>query len=215
MRRAGNTEIILLLSAWAGGTVFAFWHFEGQYLRPVSRPAQAAIAYPETLPPAPYTELSTQRGSAMLTGPEPVTVLNFWNPHCPCSRYAESDVRRLIHHYGPTGVRFITIVASGPTAQDQQEALSAWLGRGLAGTETTVDTDNQIARRFGVWAAPAAVILNAQGRVAYTGAYNIARYCHDPHTAWGEKALAAVVQGQRPPRAKTPFFGCQLVGTTR
>jgi hypothetical protein len=214
LKKVGNLAIHLLLLAWAGGTAFAFWHFEGQYLRPVSRPARAAIAQPELLPTAPYRALTTEHGPISLVGPEPVTVLNFWNPHCPCSRYAESDVRRLIAQYGPIGVRFLTVVAAGPSSQDGQESLSAWQGRGIP-SAAVVDNDNRIARRFGVWAAPAAVILTTRGRVAYTGAYNAARYCHDPRTAWGEKALAAVVQGRKPPRAKTPFFGCQLVGTTR
>ena len=215
MKQSGNIGIGVLLTLWAGGTIGAFWHFEGQYLRPVPRPSGAAIAHPETFPAPPQITLATEQGVVSLTGPQPITVLNFWNPHCPCSRFAESDVRRLIRLYGPTGVRFITVVASGPAIPDKQEALTAWQNRGIPGTLTAIDGDNQIARRFGVWAAPAAVILNRQGRVAYTGAYNAARYCHDPHTAWGEKALAAVVQGQKPPRSKTLFFGCQLLGATR
>lgn len=211
MKQTGSIGIGLLLALWAGGTVFAFWQFEGQYLRPVPRPPGAAIARPETLPAAPLPAIPTEEGLMSLKGSGPITVLNFWNPHCPCSRFAESDVRRLLHLYQPAGVRFITVVASGPTAEDQQDALAAWQGRGITQTATAIDRDNQIARRFGVWAAPAAVILNTQGRVAYTGAYNAARYCHDPHTAWGEKALDAVVHGQKPPRAKTLFFGCQLL----
>ena len=215
MRQWGNTGIGLLLLLWGAGTVLAFWHFEGQYLRPVARPAGAAVAHPEALPPAPYAVLDTQQGPARLAGPGPVTLLNFWNPRCPCSRFAESDVRRLIHAYAPQGVRFVTVIASGPTTADQGAASEAWRARALAGSATLVDADNRVARRFGVWAAPAAVILDARGRVAYTGAYNAARYCHDPSTAWAAKALAAVVQGRKPPRAKTLFFGCQLLGAAR
>lgn len=206
----GITSLLLL---WGGGTLLAFWHFEGQYLRPVSRPAGAAAACPETLPAPPVAALQTAQGTVSLTGSQPVTVLNFWNPRCPCSRYAESDVRRLIETYGPKSVRFVTVIASGPAAEDQREDSSAWQARGITGTVPFVDGDNKIARRFGVWAAPAAVILNTHGRIVYVGAYNAARYCDDPHTAWAAKALAAVVAGQKPPRAKTLFFGCQLTGT--
>ncbi len=208
--RMKSLGIIGLLLLWGGGTLFAFWHFEGQYLRPVSRPAGAAIARPEMLPAPPVDTLQTEQGPIALTGPQPVTVLNFWNPRCPCSRFAESDVRRLIGTYGPTGVRFVTIIASGADAADQREASSAWQARAISGTMPVVDGDNQLARRFGVWAAPAAVILTPRGRIAYVGAYNAARYCHDPHTAWAAKALAAIVAGQKPPRTKTLFFGCQL-----
>ena len=213
--RRSDIGIGAFLLLWGAGMVLAFWHFEGQYLRPVSRPAGAAVAHPEMLPPAPYAVLDTQRGPFHLDGPGPVTLLNFWNPHCPCSRFAESDVRGLIHTYHPCGVRFITVIASGLDAADQREASSAWQARGLPGSAALVDADNRIARRFGVWAAPAAVILDARGRVAYVGAYNAARYCHDPNTAWAAKALAAVAQGRKPPHAKTLFFGCQLLGAVR
>ena len=215
MKQAGNMGIGLLLLLWGGGTILAFWHFEGQYLRPVSRPAGAAIAHPETLPPAPDAVLATQEGSVRLAGPGPVTLLNFWNPRCPCSRFAENDVRGLIHAYQPHGVRFVTVVASGATTQDQREALSAWQARDITGSVPLIDADNQVAQRFGVWAAPAAVILDTQGRVAYVGAYNAARYCSDPNTAWAKKALVAILAGHKPPRAKTLFFGCQLLGAAR
>lgn len=208
-----SLSIAGLLLLWGGGTLFAFWHFEGQYLRPVTRPAGAASAQPETLPAPSVDTLQTEQGPISLTGPQPVTVLNFWNPRCPCSRFAESDVRRLVRTYGPAGVRFVTIIAAGAAPHDLSEASSAWQARAIAGTVPAVDGDNQLARRFGVWAAPAAVILNTHGRIAYVGAYNAARYCHDPNTAWAAKALAAVVAGQKPPRAKTLFFGCQLSST--
>ncbi len=212
IRRGNSIGIGLLLLLWGAGTVLAFWHFEGQYLRPVSRPAGAAVAHPESLPPAPYAILETEQGPVRLAGPEQVTLLNFWNPNCPCSRFAESDVRGLIHAYRPRGVRFVTVIASGPAAEDQRAASAAWRTRAITGSDTFVDADNQVARRFGVWAAPAAVILDAQGRVAYVGAYNVARYCHDPNTAWAKKALIAIIAGQKPPRTKTLFFGCQLLG---
>lgn len=212
MKQAGNIGISLILLLWGAGMVLAFWHFEGQYLRPVSRPAGAVVAHPEALPPAPYAVLDTQQGSIRLSGPGPVTLINFWNPDCPCSRFAESDVRGLVRAYQPRGVRFITVIASGSAPEAQRAASAVWRARALAGSASLVDADNRVARRFGVWAAPAAVILDARGRVAYVGAYNAARYCHDPNTAWAKKALVAVLAGQKPPRAKTLFFGCQLLG---
>ncbi len=215
MRLGSSIGVGLLLLLWGAGTVLAFWHFEGQYLRPVSRPAGAAVAHPEALPPPPYAVLDTRQGPVRLAGPEPVTVLNFWNPHCPCSRFAEGDVRGLLNDYRPRGVRFVTVIASGPTTADQSAASEAWQARAITDPYTLVDADNRVARRFGVWAAPAAVILDARGRVAFTGAYNVARYCHDPKTAWAKKALAAVLDGRKPPRTKTLFFGCQLTGTAR
>jgi len=211
MKRSANAALGALLTVWACGTAYAFWYFEGQYLRPVARPAGAAIATLGARLPSPYSDLRTDRGLVRLGDAEPVTVLNFWNPRCPCSRYAEGDVRRLVQIYQPSGVRFITIIAAGNKAKDLPEAYAAWTRRSITGTAAVVDKDNLLARHFGVWAAPAAVILDTHGRVVYVGAYNAARYCSDPETAWAAKALAAVVQGRTPPRARTLFFGCQLL----
>lgn len=209
MKQRVSLGITVLLLLWGGGTALAFWQFEGQYMRPVSRPAGAAVAHPDLLPASPLAAVKTEEGTISLAGRQPVTLLNFWNPHCPCSRFAEGDVRHLVHEYRPAGVRFITVIATG--AAEQSEASSAWKARGIAGTAAVTDTDNRIAQRFGVWAAPAAVILDQQGRIAYVGAYNSARYCNAPDTAWAAKALAAITHGQKPPRTKTLFFGCQLL----
>jgi hypothetical protein len=208
----GSRGVLLpgLLAFWGLGTVAAFWHFEGQYLRPAARPAGAATVLPNTLPTVPT--LTTDRGTIRLGGPGPITLINFWNPDCPCSRYAEAHVRRLGQQYGAHGVRLVTVVECGRAASVQQTAMQAWQGRGLTDFAAAPDPGGQVARAFGVWAAPAAVILDSRGRVAYLGAYNAARYCNDTHTAWAQQALDAVLAGRKPTRAKTLFFGCQVVG---
>jgi len=210
MRQGSNLLIGAGIGVWLIATVFCFWHFEGQYLLPVSHPVGAAFAEPERLPPPPLSILTSQYGTVKLAGNQPITVLNFWNPRCPCSRYAETDVRQLINRYAPRGIRFVTVIAAGKSDSDVRDAYSAWSSRSIAGTIPVADRNNEIAMKFGVWAAPAAVILDGRGQIEYTGAYNVARYCSDPNTAWAAKALSAIVGGKKPPRAKTLFFGCQL-----
>jgi hypothetical protein len=104
----------------------------------------------------------------------------------------------------------VTIIANGAPDEDEAKAYSLWAAREIFGTIPVADSKNRIAMKFGVWAAPSAVILDSQSRIEYVGAYNAARYCSNPDTAWAAKALAAVVHGQRPPKSKTLFFGCQL-----
>ncbi len=206
-----NLFITASLTVWVLGTAYGFWHFEGMYMRPVDRPAGAAIAVPDQLPTSPVSQLVSDSGVVSLTGPQPVTVLNFWNPRCPCARYAEPDVQHLIQQYQSSGVRFVTVISAGTTDDDIALAYRQWAQRKIDGTTPVADRGNALALKFGVWAAPAAVILDRQSHIAYVGAYNVARYCSNPDTAWGSKALAAIVQGKHPPRAKTLFFGCQLV----
>ena len=199
---------IVLVAAWLIGTGAAFWSQEGQYFRPAQRPAGAAVSRPDLRPSAPIPSLSTDQGLIRLAGPGPVTLLNFWNPDCPCSRFSEAHTAQIARRFGPQGVRCITVIEC---TESPQIGLSAWKSRGLSGFSVAADPGGVAARTFGVWAAPAAVVLDRQGRVCYVGAYNSARYCDDAHSAWAQQALEAVLAGRRPPRAKTLFFGCQII----
>ncbi|HEX5324654.1 MAG TPA: TlpA disulfide reductase family protein [Capsulimonadaceae bacterium] len=197
-----------LLLAWALLTVAAFWHMEGQYLRPVSRPKGAVD--PQAGAISPLAMVWTDRGMVPLARTNSIVLLNFWNPVCPCSRFMEGHVRDLGERYKKMGVRLVTVVECGKSLSEQEDALAAWRGRNLPDFAAVADPNGRIARIYGVWAAPAAVIINAKGRIVYVGAYNVARYCDATQTAFAAMALAAVVEGKKPPRSKTAFYGCQV-----
>jgi hypothetical protein len=212
MKWLGDRRVLAgFMLAWAVFTVGAFWELEGQYLRPVPRPAGAAIPHPGIVSPIAW--LSTDRGLVRLARPNGVILLNFWSPTCPCSRFMEGHVRDIGAQYGPRGVDLVTVVECGKQAADQEQAMAAWRSRGLTEFAAAADANGWIARKFGVWAPPAAVIIDRKGRVQYVGAYNVARYCDDTHSAYAAMALAAVVAGRRPPRSTLPFYGCQIVPT--
>lgn len=206
---ADRRSLAILVLAWAAFTVAAFWELEGQYIRPVSHPIGAAYPQAGVVSPVPF--LWTDRGVVKLARPSGVVLVNFWNPNCPCSRFMESHVRDLGNRYGPKGVQLVTVVECGKSAGEQSAALAAWHARGLTAFAAVADPDGDIARRFGVWAPPAAVIVDRRGHVAYVGAYNVARYCDDSRTSYAAMALGAVVSGRRPPRSTLPFYGCQIV----
>lgn len=199
-----------ILIAWGVGTGAAFWHLEAAYMRPASRPRGAATATPERCPPSPIPSLETDQGRLVLNSGKPL-LLNFWNPTCSCSRYNEAHVRDLVKEFRPRGVRFITVVECGASYQERTTAMAAWQGRDVPSDAVVLDGGGKIARTFGVWAAPAAVLLDSGGHVTYVGAYNIARYCDNRDTAWAEQALDALLAGYKPTRPRTPFFGCQVL----
>ncbi len=211
MKAQSNVGVALLLIAWGVGTIGAFWHLEWQYLRPVARPTGALTAKPETLPSPPVAILVTDLGRYDLCAEGSVTLINFWNPSCACSRYMETHVARLAAVYEKKSVRFITVVECGETNMEQTEALKAWKDRGVKGFAVAPDPGGAIARAFGVWAAPGAVILNRRGRVVYVGAYNAARFCDARRTAWAEQALVSTLANHPPTRSSSPFFGCQVL----
>ncbi len=203
-------RIPVLLIAWSCLTIYAFWQMIGRYLRPVGRPVGAALLQPERRPAPPLRCLEADVGTMTLGPNEPVTVLNFWSPTCPCSRFMESHVRSLVTQYSSQGVRFATIIQCGPSEAEVSQALSDWRARGIS-TAIVADGGGSIARAFGVWAAPGAVILDRSGRIIYVGAYNVARYCNAKKTAFAALALQATLENRPPPRASTPFYGCQVV----
>lgn len=210
MKTRSALPIGAVLLGWAGLTIGAFWHLEWQYMRPVSRPSGGIAAHPEMLPSSPVPLLPTDQGDIRLDQPGQVTWLNVWNPECPCSRYAEAQVQRLAAKFAGQGVRLITLVECGAAVQEQRDALATWHKRNGSSFAAAADPASRLACRFGVWAAPAAVILDRQGRVAYVGAYNAARYCDNPVTAWAAQALESITQDRRPLRPSTPFYGCQV-----
>jgi peroxiredoxin len=198
--------------AWAFLTLAAFWRMEGQYLRPVPRPKGAADLQTGVI--SPVAMVWTDRGVVPLSRTKSIVLLNFWNPTCPCSRFMEGHVRKLGDQYGKMGVQLVTVVECGKSQSDVEDALAVWRGRDLPSFAVVADPNGRIARQYGVWAAPAAVIIDAKGRVQYVGAYNVARYCDSSKTAYASMALAAIVAGKKPPRAKTAFYGCQVTPTS-
>ncbi|MCS6777211.1 MAG: redoxin family protein [Chloroherpetonaceae bacterium] len=208
MKQQSFPVVPAIVLAWGAVTIGAFWHMVARYLRPVEPPAGAATLYPEQAPRSPVTVLHTDQGPVSLRGPMPVTLLNFWSPDCPCSRFMEGHVRRLVATHAEQ-VRFITVVEGNP-GSEADTLIEKWRQRGISAPAAT-DPDGAIARAFGVWAAPAAVVLDVRGRVVFVGAYNAARYCDDPRTAFAAQALNAVLHGEQVPRPRTPFYGCQVL----
>ncbi len=196
-----------VLGLWIGLVVTTFWRMEWRYLQPAQRPAGAAKIDPSQEPYAPVMEFHTDRGVRSLKGR--LTLLNFWSPDCACSRFMERHVRGLVRTYTPKGVQIITVIVGEREDEDPNALLERWHRRRID-TPAVADVGGALSRQFGVWAGPSAVIVNPEGRIVYVGAYNIGRYCDNRETAFAQQAIEALLEGRRPPRASTPFYGCQV-----
>lgn len=193
-----------LLALWLVGTLGAFWALGARYAVPVERPAGAATLRPETAPALP----ASQVGNFPATVKGQVTVLNFWNPTCPCSRFAQRHVATLVQEYSRRGVRFLTIATCEPG--EAETTRKRW-ERTAISTPLVIDEGGAIARQWGAWAAPAAVVIDGHGKLAYVGAYNVSRYCDTRDTAYAQQAIEALLSQKAPPRASLPFYGCQTI----
>lgn len=210
----GKHSIIpIAIAVWIAVTVFGFWTFEMRYFLPATRPAGAAQIDASVRPLSPMAGLQTSAGKLALVDSGHPVLINFWNPECPCSRFMEHHVRELLSAYRGKGVRFVTVVVSPEDGLSASDCAAKWLSRGFAPDQMpyVVDSDDSISRKFGVWAAPAAVILDSSGRVEYIGAYNVARYCDNAATAYAQMALEDVIAGRHPAVATLPFYGCQVI----
>jgi hypothetical protein len=208
--RAYGPPFALVL--WVIGLVYGFWFYEMRYYLPATKPAGAATLSAEHLPISPLAALATSSGTISLINSGHPVLINFWNPACPCSRFMERHVQYLLGRYGAKRVQFITVVVHPVGEMSTSECAAQWLGRGFSTKQMPylVDVDDSISRRFGVWAAPAAVILDSTGRVQYIGAYNVSRYCDNSDTAFAQKALEDIVAGKSPKIRTLPFYGCQI-----
>lgn len=180
----------LVLPIWLASTALAVYGLHLRYATPVAAPAGARTVPAGT--PAPVAHI---REVDLTSG---VVLVNFWREGCPCSRFVEPEFRAIASEFKSRGLRIITVIDGSS---------EAWRGRGLPGA--FVENEGEIAKQFGVWAAPAAAVV-AEGRVVYVGAYNVSRYCDNASTAFARKAVEESLAGRKPAVASTPFFGCAL-----
>jgi hypothetical protein len=199
LRRSLVAALLGLLLSAIG---YQFWHDDWVYRLPTPVPAGYRAVTPGTL--------IRLEGSLPQVAGTPLFI-HFFNPRCPCSRFNLPHVRSLVRQYGDR-VRFTTVVLdpdSSYTVQDVQDRL---------GAPVPVSFDRSIAERCGVYSTPQAVLIDAEGRLAYRGNYNKSRYCTDKATNYAEQAIVALLRGGAGPLhgpEATTSYGCMLPICTR
>lgn len=195
----------LLLLGIAGTTL---WFQDWRYSLPTPRPSalvQPAVGSPLLLTGA---LAGLRLGRPAAAGQiAPAVFLHFFNPDCPCSRFNLDHVRDLSARYGDR-VRFIAVVQA-----ENAPALDAEIQRCHLSMQAVVDADGRIARAYGVYSTPQAVLLDRQGRLYYRGNYNAARYCDRTASEYARIALDSLLAGHPPPLLPSSAaiaYGCPL-----
>ncbi|MEJ2883636.1 DUF6436 domain-containing protein [Pedobacter sp. GR22-6] len=133
------------------------------------------------------------------------TMLHFFNPYCPCSKFNRKHLRQLYTKYGSL-VRFIIVLPSSQ-ARDRLKA------EDLLGTSIPMISDPDIAKICGVYSTPQAVIIDPQHQLYYRGNYNTSRYCTKKETEFARLALEDLLQN-KPSSMRNPLasiaYGCGL-----
>lgn len=190
-----SAKVVVL--TWALFTALAIWRFIDRYQIPVAPSSATGSASFQQLESDFKLKDSGQRA----------WLINFWNPDCQCSEFAEPHVQHLADKYGPRGFGVITVIVAEHDTQEQS-ALARARDRRLPGT-WIVDR-GVLCKRYGIKAAPAAMIFDRSGKIIYRGAYNISRFCSSNDTAYAEKALAATASGKESRVPNLPYYGCAV-----
>lgn len=175
----------------------AFWWQDWRYSLPTPRPAvlkQTAIGEKVPLPPA--------IGDSQLP-----TLLHFFNPDCPCSRFNLDHIRQIIAKYAGQ-VRVVAVLETNDAAAARRafERLDLHC-------EVVPDPKGEIADWAGVYSTPQGVVLDEQGLLYYRGNYNRGRYCTTAETEFVRVALDGCLAQLPPPvfsKAATVALGCEL-----
>jgi hypothetical protein len=197
--------IVLLTSEVALATFAAgmFWYQDWQYSLPTPRPA--ALVQPELGTVLRIVEPGSLADLASNAAQQP-TLLHFFNPACPCSRFNLDQVRKLLNAY-QKGVRVIAVLET-----DDPEALARFRELDLP-CEVVLDQQGTIAQQAGVYSTPQGVVLSSDGKLFFRGNYNRGRYCTAPENEFVRRALEACLANEPLPRfpaAATIARGCQL-----
>lgn len=175
------------------GIALTLWDADWRYGLPTPRPPQVTRLEKGSLVSLPAPVRAWQRAKLPL-------LIHFFNPECPCSRFNREHLVTL-HETFKDRVQFVVVAQTARGASFESP-----LG---ADVPVVFDEHANVADALGVYSTPQAVLLDADGRLAYQGNYNRARYCDDARTQFVRLALEAL---QTPSMQLTEIepWGCQL-----
>jgi hypothetical protein len=183
----------------AGLVGLIFWQHELKYATPTSVPQNFV-----DVPTGAEIDLSNRGISS-----DKSTLLHFFNPNCPCSKFNMKEFGALVAKY-KEHVNFIVVLQG----DDNDEQIPAFKEKYELDVEVIADTDGYISDVCGIYATPQAVILDDASRIYFKGNYNKSRFCTHKQTRFVEIALDSLVADKPLPifvqNELTLPYGCEL-----
>lgn len=138
----------------------------------------------------------------------PLTVLVFFTPDCPVQKAHDARLRAMVAAYAPRGVAFAAV--DSDRGADMPAVRAEALRRGLD-IPVLEDRDAAVADALGVEFSTHAVVLDRDGRVLYSGAFDSDRtHLTDKAEPYLARALDAALAGRPVEKARTEPLGCPL-----
>ncbi len=139
------------------------------------------------------------------------TLIHFYNPKCPCSRFNLDHLNELKTKFAGK-IRFFAVLQTSDTVDAEKK-----FSKKCANVPTYIDYTGAVADSFGVYSTPQAVVLDAEEKIYFRGNYNVSRYCTTRETQFVRIAIESLLAGKPLPEfpaAATVAYGCELPSNT-
>ncbi|MEM6800615.1 MAG: AhpC/TSA family protein [Bacteroidota bacterium] len=194
MRKAGLFGLLALIFS---SIVLIFWQEEMRYSLPTPIPEDYVPIKIGACPNLPITQVNNTSKVGSL--------LHFFNPDCPCSRFNAKHFKYLVAHFSDK-IDFHIVIPEGASIYKTQK---------LLGSQNPIHEDKHKSwsKASGVYSSPQAVILDQDASLYYRGNYNKARFCTFPGSNYVEISLNLLLRGSEAPIWEfyaSRSYGCEL-----
>ena len=163
---------VILVCSCLGAIATLFWYQEVQYLLPTELPSD-------------FEEVEV--GSTIdvdFLGENEASLLHFYNPNCPCSKFNYSNFESIQRAYQYDINSYLIV-------QGSLNGLNTKFRSSLREMKVKVitDHDKEIAKKCGVYSTPQIALVDQNHNLYYKGNYNQSRYCTNPQTNYAKIAI--------------------------
>ena len=140
------------------------------------------------------------------------TVVIFTCNHCPYALAWHDRLADAAREYGPRGVRFLAVNPNDAERypRDSYEAMKERVAREDWPMPYLRDETQDAARAFGARTTPDLFVLDADGRLRYSGAPDADHDDPSLRAAWLREALDDLLDGREVGRPQTEPVGCSV-----
>jgi hypothetical protein len=184
--RGRSWALALLVALWLVVVLSGFWALESYKARPGPSGEARAGAAPATGRPR---------------------LIFFAHPHCPCTRASLAEIGEIVSRPHGTGLEVVFVRPEGTADGWERGPLWEAAGR-LPGASVRCDPGGAEARRLGAATSGHVVLLDAAGRVLFSG--GVTRSRGHPGDSPGRRALLDRLSGAAKETWAGPVFGCPL-----
>jgi len=186
-RAKKNWLVGILVLAWICSVIFAFWWFQFKNVQAFDINAvENRTIFFEGGRLGDRLEKLAKKTDPLAKKSAVISVVHFWNPDCPCSRFNQPHVQQIISDYGRNNVRFTVVVGGATEKIRQQHQVEA---RKIFNFEAVIDIRSDWPMESGPPSSPAVGVMNSSGELVYFGPYSLGARCSPEKGKFVEKVI--------------------------